>query len=312
MNTRSEHRAAQNGERGRGQAQGKVILLGEHAVVYGSPALAAGIDRGARAHARRADRTRVTVNGQSFPEESELHSAATRLQHLFSVGPVELDLTLDLPAGSGLGASAALGVASVRALASLEGATAVDEGEASARWEEVFHGNPSGIDAEAARGGGVFRFLRGIGKTEVPVPAPLPLVVAVAGPPASTRAMVEQVARLRSARPDAFERTLTAIAGLVESAEGCLLRGDLPTLGKLFDLNQMLLSGWLVSTPAIERACALAREAGALGAKLTGSGGGGCIIALCPEPAPVEERLRASGLHCFFCHSGGVVPNAHD
>jgi mevalonate kinase len=132
----------------------------------------------------------------------------------------------------------------------------------------------------------------------------LPLAIAIAGPPASTRAMVEGVAKLRERRREVFEKTLAGIRSLVENARLCLEVGDIVGLAKLMDYNQMLLSGLFVSTEGIERACQIARGAGALGAKLTGAGGGGCVVAVAPEPLPVLEAWRSAGLECF----SAIVP----
>jgi mevalonate kinase len=167
-------------------------------------------------------------------------------------------------------------------------------------WEQVFHGNPSGVDAAAAAAGGCIQFTRGVGIEPVKLARPLELVLAVAGPPASTKSMVEGVARINERRPEMFQKTLDGVRALVNNARLCLEAGDLPGLGQLMNLNQMLLSGLHVSTEAIERACQVARDAGALGAKLTGAGGGGCIVALADlDPAPVLQALRDAGFECF-------------
>lgn len=90
------------------------------------------------------------------------------------------------------------------------------------------------------------------------------------------------------------------IESLVKNARLALEAGDVTGLGRLLDLNQMLLSGLMVSTEEIETACRVAREAGALGAKLTGAGGGGAVIALCEaDPEPVLDAWRRQGLTCF-------------
>ncbi|HSC86898.1 MAG TPA: mevalonate kinase [Polyangiaceae bacterium] len=293
--------------RGRGLSHGKVILLGEHAVVYGVPALAAGIDRGARAEVTAHAQDEIVFAGQLLPSDHELYSAWAAARRVLSAPPARVALDLDIPTGSGLGASAALGVAGVRALLDFLGHEPSDNRLVSAvdAWERVFHGNPSGVDAAAARHTGVLRYVRG----EVPEPVhlrePITLAVAVAAPPASTKLMVEGVAKLRTARPEAFDRVLQGIEALVVNAIGCLRAGDVVGLGRLMDLNQMLLASWLVSTDAIEDACRLARDAGALGAKLTGSGGGGCVIALCrDDPAAVLAAWHSAGLRAFSCHVG--------
>jgi mevalonate kinase len=201
--------------------------------------------------------------------------------------------------------SAALGVAVARAVLGVTGTAPSSDVRArvlaaAAAWEGVFHGAPSGIDAAIAESGGCIQFSRGEGIEPVRLGRPLPLVVAVAGPPASTKLMVSEVARLRERRPAVVEKTFNGIGALVKNARLCLEAGDLPGLGKLMDLNQMLLAGLMVSNEGIERACDVARKAGALGAKLTGAGGGGVVVALADlDPEPVLAAFRDAGIDCF-------------
>ncbi len=296
-----------------GIAPGKVILLGEHAVVYGVPALAAALDQGARARVAEGDVDAIRFDGVPLAPEHELYRGLAAARSLLGAPPVTLELGLDIPRGSGLGASAALGVATARALGELIAARSGDRpsqariAAAADSWERVFHGNPSGVDRAAAMGHGVLRYVRG----EEPVPIVsariLPLVIAVAGPPASTREMVDGVARLCTHNPEQFAKNLAAIHALVDAATGYLRSGDLASLGKLLDLCQMILAGWMLSTEAIERALGVARGAGALGAKLTGSGGGGCIVALAPgdqEAEKIEQALNESDFPAFRCNIG--------
>jgi mevalonate kinase len=113
--------------------------------------------------------------------------------------------------------------------------------------------------------------------------------------------MVESVAALRQAEPQRIERVLHAIHGLVLDARAALRLGRTSELGALMDRNHQLLSELGVSTPALDAACDMARAAGALGAKLTGGGGGGCVLALAGEggTAPLLEAWRQAGLVCF-------------
>lgn len=280
--------------------RGKVILLGEHAVVYGRPALAAGIERGARARVTSqgvmelvlSPWDRVVTPGQK-DELSRAFAAVIAEQP--GAAPARIEIDVELPAGAGLGCSAALGVAVVRALASAAGEAPSDEEIArrALAWEKVFHGNPSGIDNTMAAHGGIAVYRRDRPLERVRPRKPLRLVIGDSGESASTRLMVESVARQREREPVKADKTLDAIAALVQNAKLAIEEGDIRALGQLMDMNQMLLGSLMLSTPALEEMCAVAREAGAVGAKLTGAGGGGCMIALVADEAS-GERVRGA------------------
>jgi len=297
----------------RGTGRGKVILLGEHAVVHGVPALVVGLERGAEATATAASQDEIVLGGMTLDGDHELLSALAAARQVLGAPPVRLQLELHIPAGAGLGASAALGVAAARAL--LGGDETSDEAavaRAADAWETVLHGNPSGVDRAAAQLGGVLCFVKNGAIEPVPLRKALHLVVAVAAPPAKTKEMVAMVADLKESNPTQFDKNLGAIRSLVENANVCLRGGDLVSLGKLMDLCQMVLAGWMLSTEGLEIACKVARGAGALGAKLTGSGGGGAIVALAPDPAiagRVQTALAARGFPAFACQ---VDPDQND
>lgn len=287
-----------------GRANGKLILLGEHAVVHGTPALVAGIKLGVEA------RLRIGGSGRRMRLLERDCVAAARgpelgraLAALLDAGgapeAVSIEVSGDLPPGMGLGFSAAAAVAVARA-STREGSMVPCCWCSTARataWERVFHGNPSGVDVAAAMHGGCTRFHRVEGVVPVPLAAPLIVCVGLTGTASSTREMVEGVAALVKRDPELGKRSIDGIATLVDNAIAACEAGDVVALGELLDLNQMLLAGLMLSNETIETMVRIAREAGALGAKLTGAGGGGAVFALAgsgPDAEPVSRAIVAA------------------
>jgi mevalonate kinase len=295
-------------------ASGKVILFGEHAVVHGVPAIAVGIDRGATATARFSKEPGPStlevgtwgIAVEDGDRETPLARAFGDLVAASGVrGRFVVEAETDLPPGAGLGCSAALGVAVARALdPDAENEVVV---ERAGVWERVFHGNPSGVDVAVATLGGCVEFVRGAPVERVRVPGVFHLCVGHSGQVSSTRSMVDAVARLRDRRPETTQNAFNAIATLVRNARLAIEAADRVAVGQLLDLNQMLLSGLFVSTPEIEQMCGLARGEGALGAKLTGAGGGGCVVALVDTPdvgAAVLTAWKRDGFDGFLTSFG--------
>jgi mevalonate kinase len=217
---------------------------------------------------------------------------------------LEVQVSGDLPPRTGLGSSAAFAIAIARAVAAARGRDAGAAELAAADAEVVFHGTPSGIDLAAAQSGDVGRFRTSTGWTAIPVLQSMTLCVGLTGRARDTRAQVERVAQLR-ARTPAVDRIFATLGELAAGAEQALERGDVDGLGRLFDIAHGLLAALRVSTPELDTLVHAARAAGAVGAKLTGAGGGGAVIALAPgHERDVLARWQAAGFKGFFARIG--------
>ena len=290
-------------------AAGKVILLGEHAVVYGRHALALPLPDAVSAQVGKSD-AGVSISipewGVSQRVDADDSSGIAGalnliLRELDVAGPgYDIHLRADLPRAMGLGSSAALAVAIVRAFdAELE--LGLDDARVNAiafECEKLAHGTPSGIDNTIATYAVpmIFRNAESPHVENLALPEPPPIVIACSGSPGLT---VEQVAGVR-ARHDKYrvryEALFDEIDVLSQAGANALVRADYAELGMLMNICQGLLSAIQVSTAELEGMVQIARSAGASGAKLTGGGGGGSIIALCPgRVSEVRSALASAG-----------------
>lgn len=290
-------------------ACGKVLLFGEHAVVHGVEAIAAGLPDGVSGEVFARDGAeRLVVDAWSIDCSADDDSRPARaFAALLRALPVavrgrSVRLETSLPAGAGLGSSAAMSVAIARTLLA-DASIDADESlvfSAAMAAESVFHGNPSGLDHAAAMRGGIIRYRRAtppqIGS--VTMGAPIRILVAQVSPGADTARMVHGVRTRRDREPRAIEPALAAIGGVVAGAIEAIEKADLRRIGELMDINHGLLMALGVSTAEIDQCCHIARSAGAFGAKLTGAGGGGCMIALvdAQSVSTVTEALRPHSL----------------
>jgi len=211
-----------------------------------------------------------------------------------------------VPIGAGLGSSAAMAVALARHYgpdASIDTIL-----EAARAWESVFHDNPSGVDHTTSALGGVIEFQRDrepqFRRLQI---EPLPLVIGQIDPGASTAEMVNGVRDRLQRRPSAMGAALALLGACASAAEPALVDGDIDTVGELMDIAHGGLMAIGVSTPTLDAACSAARAAGATGAKLTGAGGGGCIIATCHSQhmGAVQAALTDLGaLRVLSAHAG--------
>jgi mevalonate kinase len=301
---------------------GKVILFGEHSVVYGHPALALAVGRGAEVRWRPAapgapttlhiEPWKVDIDTGAEPNvDREQLQRALRVAREFydDRREVALQAEMRLPSGAGMGSSAALGVAVLRALDESRAVVRPDAEiyERSLAWERVFHGNPSGVDNAMATHGGMAIFRKEAPLQRIVPRHPVRLLAANSGYASSTKLMVESVARQREREPQRIDKLFEAIAAIVANGKLALEQGDLKSLGQLMTLNHKLLSGLMLSTDEIERMNMAAMDAGALGAKVTGAGGGGCMIALVDSEeahAAVTAALRGLGKDVYEVESG--------
>jgi mevalonate kinase len=279
-------------------APGKLILMGEHAVVYGHPALAIAIDRGMTVDLHH----RAGPSGLDTPwvEDSRLHDA---LLEILPPNGVSVRIESTLPVGRGMGSSAALAVALVRAAARLDGREASMEeiNTGAFRVERIFHGNPSGIDHTVSMRGGALRYRRtpkGPQFESVQL-APLPLVVIDSGSAGNTS---EMVASVRSRKPD-IDKHLEAMATLLTNTLPMLIQGKHKEVGRAWCENHRLLQAIGVSTPTLDAIVDLSIDNGAWGAKLAGAGGGGVVIVLTEQPENLIKVATAQGFQAFKTQS---------
>lgn len=308
---------------GRGRACGKVILFGEHFVLYGGTAVAVPL-RTAELRvvvAPAADGVRALESPYLDAERgSKLMEIAVRELGLDESAGHRAEVESELPPGMGLGSSAALCVALARGLMDRCGVEPDEDriSIAAFEMEHLFHGNPSGIDTTTVafempcylKGGGDWSGTDAPPVDEpvagfVDIPAGLPLIVACSGEPGNTQEAVEQVARVREGRKgdETLER-LTSIADTLAIRGASALRdGAWDAVGDLMSENHYLLAALNLSTEHLEEMRRAAILSGAWGAKLTGAGLGGSLAVLSPPEhfELVERELRLAGATVVFC-----------
>lgn len=279
-------------------APGKLILVGEHAVVYGAPAIAVPLQQvRAKASVRpnpTAPKGQIQIEAPDIclsrlltdlPSDSPIVIAIQAVKDALEIDhfpAFTLRLTSTIPIASGLGSSAATAVAVIRAVSAFAGRPMTDEEVCSAayRVEQRQHGTPSGIDNTVITYQQPVFFRRGQPLEVLQVKHPFLLLVADSGISSRTAVVVADVARLRDAQPAKYEQLFENIGLTVMQTREVIENGQLEHLGDLLSTNHMLLQQMTVSSPELDRLVTAALQAGALGAKLSGGGRGGNIIAL--------------------------------
>lgn len=298
-------------------APGKVLLLGEHAVVYGQPALAAALPRAVRVElVRDPAGPAVVIEGIETPPELLGAFAALCREAGLPDAQLRAHVRSEIPLGGGLGSSAALGVALARAARASAGLPCSDEEAAQLALvlERTFHGAPSGVDPAVSARGGVLLYQRPdlapgfVGAAaplieEVRPARPFGLVVALTGKRRGTKGTVLPLRDRREERPSLYDPLLRALGDLARGGRAALERGDLQDLGVRFDAAHGLLAALGVSCEELEQAVWALRRAGALGAKLTGAGGGGAAIGLAEDAEHADAIVRSlrTAVPAAFC-----------
>jgi len=298
-------------------APGKIILLGEHAVVYDRPAIAIPFNG---VHAKVivfatpiAPTSQVRIEAQAIGLDQTLDQLETDHPFAIAIRGVMAALGIDwlpachirisstIPMAAGMGSSAAVSIALSRAMATFLGnplEDAVINGIAF-QVEQQLHGTPSGVDNTVISYDRPVYFIRKQPIEFLQVHQKFDLLVADSGIAAATGPMVTGVRQRREENTEQYDQSFTQIATLVNDARAQLESGSAANLGPLLTANHRLLQSIGVSIPELDTLVEASLNAGAFGAKLTGGGGGGNVIALVDEAhvAPVTTALLANGAH---------------
>jgi hydroxymethylglutaryl-CoA reductase len=314
------NRSVQPAAAERSSACGKVILLGEHAVVYDRPAVALPIPLAVEASVKRGGSGVDLVIPrwgleQKVRENESRGLAGVLFSVLKQLGIHQEDMTIEviphIPRAMGLGGSAANAVAILRALNKTYRLELSDGrmNELAFECETAAHGTPSGIDNTIATYGVPLRYQRENGKgrfEEIQLHVDTPLVVGITGKESLTATTVANVRRAWESHQSRYDGIFDQIAHLTDAGVEALRAGQFAELGELMNLCQGYLNALQLSTPELEELIHIARKNGALGAKLTGGGGGGSMVAICPDTqTQVAAAMEAAGYDALIV--GGHV-----
>ncbi|MBU0586746.1 mevalonate kinase [Candidatus Micrarchaeota archaeon] len=277
---------------GKGFGYAKTILLGEHFVVYGLPAIGAALSKKIEIEVTKAPHMKIEAAHADGKLLLGLEAAkkSMKITENFNV-----KIKSEIPIGSGLGSSAALSVAFVRAVAD-ESKMFITDHEISKHAyesERVFHGVPSGIDNTLATQGGAILFQKtqtGAEITPLKIGRPLNLVIGNTGKKrGSTEDIISAVKARRDKNPEIYNDLFNAEKKMIDSAVTAISSGKIEDLGEFMNINHGLLCSMGVSSRENEMIIYAARDLGALGAKITGAGCGGSCTILAKNEKNAEE-----------------------
>ncbi|MEA1904396.1 MAG: mevalonate kinase [Candidatus Hadarchaeota archaeon] len=293
---------------GKGSGFGKVILFGEHFVVYGVPSIVSAIDRVTTATVKSSEGESWSIddNREATPgyKEEKLEQQKDSTERILKTAGIDLTknhikITLggDLVAASGIGASAASCAAIARALSDEFDLDLSDEriNELAYEGERGYHGTPSGIDNTAATYGGLIWFVKGEPNVieRIELREPIEIVMGNTGLVADTKAAIAGVRGRKEKNPEKYDKFFKEADDLAHRAKNALENLDLKAVGEYMNENHRLLQEIEVSCKELDSLVDLAREQGALGAKMTGGGLGGNMVALTPGDELQEKVALA-------------------
>ncbi len=295
-------------------APGKTILFGEHAVVYSQPAIAAAVSKRAIVHIKDSQSNKTILKSEDLGFEAELDTKNKKyilkkgkpgiiryileaLHIAHNHNPIEITLSIDIPIGSGLGSSAAVTVATLAALYRYHNIyfTKKELAEIAHQVEFNVQGEASPLDTLISTYGGLIYLDRNKELHKINAHINAPFVVGVTSKYGSTSKMVKGVKLLKERFPNVMDPVIETIGDLTDEAKTAIEKGNINKIGELMNINHGLLDAIGVNTKELSRMVYIARGAGAIGSKITGAGGGGSIISLCP--GKVDDVSNAIGVY---------------
>jgi mevalonate kinase len=308
---------------GKASAPAKVILFGEHFVVYGNPAILASISRRITVAARTTNESKIVIEsdigaageyaGSVFKPKGgknakeildPLHSAIRQvLAARNEKTGIKVDVFSKVPHGLGLGSSAASCVATVAAVDSLFGKLDRQKVcEQAIESERIVHKNSSGADCYVSAFGGLIHYSKQEGFAKIESKSPLSIVIGSTGVRHSTGDLVDSVRKFKDRNEVLFDDLAKQAREICTQAVAAIPSGKKEKIGELLSENQALLKQIGVSHEKADDLIDICNKAGALGAKITGAGGGGAVIALAAskqDSAKIGAKIKAQGYESF-------------